>query len=204
MATPSGPPSATFLGTAAWHFRPNVLDSMCSSLCLGAPLFDLLVLRHGAHPVDVRPHHRAHLRQGFLEDCLLLCGFILDADISQDWQECSHSSRNDLRDHSTVATLIRVILSGVRLPENQSSVLVTKFRRGTGPVYVYAIEIGLACCLLLASAPRASVGLPSPFTAVTFRAALWHALGGGSRMLPYDRVGAGYKELRLQFARMAI
>ena len=43
------------------------------------------VLRHGAHPVDVRPHHWAHLRQGFLKDCLLLRGFILDAGISQDW-----------------------------------------------------------------------------------------------------------------------
>ena len=54
--------------TVEWRFRRSC------RLCLGAPLLDLLVLRHGAHPVDVRPHHWAHLRQGFLKDCLLLRG----------------------------------------------------------------------------------------------------------------------------------
>ena len=106
-------------------------------LCLGAPLFDLLVLGHSAYRVDVRPHHWAHLRQGFLKDCLLLGGFILDTGISQDWQECSHSSRNDLHDHNTFATLRRAIVPEVPLSETGLPYLVTKCRHSPGAALAY-------------------------------------------------------------------
>ena len=83
--------------TVEWRFRRSC------RLCLGAPLLDLLGTQAWRSPCRCSPTPLGTSSSGFLEGLFAAAWFILDAGISQDWQECSHSSRNDLHDHYTVA-----------------------------------------------------------------------------------------------------